>query len=216
VQSSASSGSPLVVITQMQPITVIFTLSEDQLEPVLAQLHKKVKLSVDAYDRSFETNLASGELLALDNQIDTTTGTVKVRAVFNNENEALFPNQFVNTLLLRETLQGVTLIPSSAIQQNGQTSFVYVLEDNVAHIREVKPGVTNNGLTQVDGINPGDIVANSSFDKLQDNSPVADASAGGGAGKGTKGGGKNGGKDSGGKKSGGKDKSDGSGGSSAP
>jgi multidrug efflux system membrane fusion protein len=214
VQSSTTTASPLVVITQVEPITVVFTLAEDQLEPVLARLHKKVKLPVDAYDRTFENNLASGELLALDNQIDTTTGTVKVRAIFNNENETLFPNQFVNTLLLQDTLHDATLIPSSAIQQNGQTSFVYVLEDNVAHIHEVKPGVTNNGLTQVDGINPGDIVANSSFEKLQDNSPVAIADASG-AVKGPHGGGKEGGKHSGGKDSGGK-KSGGNGGSSAP
>jgi membrane fusion protein, multidrug efflux system len=211
VQSSATSTSPLVVITQVEPITVVFTLAEDQLEPVLARLRKKIKLTVDAYDRTFETSLASGELLALDNQIDTTTGTVKVRAIFENKDEALFPNQFVNTLLLRETLAGATLIPSSAIQQNGQTSFVYVLEDNVAHIHEVKPGVTNNGLTQVDGINPGDVVANSSFDKLQDNSEVVVAGADAGPGKGPHAGGKHGGKNGGAKGAKGAD-----GGSSAP
>ena len=109
-------------------------------------------------------------LLTLDNQIDTTTGTVKGRALFDNKNDALFPNQFVNTRLLVNTLQGVTLVPSSAIQQNGQASFVYVIQDNFAHMRSIKPGVTDGGLTQVDGINPGDVVANSSFDKLQDNS----------------------------------------------
>jgi len=214
VQSTTTTTNPLVVITQVEPITVVFTLAEDQLEPVLARLHKHVKLPVDAYDRTFENNLASGELLALDNQIDTTTGTVKVRAIFNNENETLFPNQFVNTLLLQDTLHDATLIPSSAIQQNGQTSFVYVLEDNVAHIHEVKPGVTNNGLTQVEGINPGDVVANSSFEKLQDNSPVVIADASG-AGKGSHSGGKEGGKKSGDKKSGAKN-SGGNGGSSAP
>ena len=214
VQSSTTTASPLVVITQVEPITVVFTLAEDQLEPVLARLHKHVKLPVDAYDRTFENNLASGELLALDNQIDTTTGTVKVRAVFDNEKETLFPNQFVNTLLLQDTLHDATLIPSSAIQQNGQTSFVYVLKDDVAHIQEVKPGVTNNGLTQVEGINPGDIVANSSFEKLQDNSQIVIADASG-AGKGPHSGSKEGGKHSGGKDSGGK-KSGGSGGSSAP
>jgi len=207
VQSSSSSNSPLVVITQVDPITVVFTLAEDQLEPVLARLRKKLKLPVDAYDRTFETNLASGELLAVDNQIDTTTGTVKVRAIFKNENEALFPNQFVNTLLLRETLEGVTLIPSSAIQQSAQTSFVYVLKDNVAHMQEVKPGETNNGLTQVEGIQPDDVVANSSFEKLQDGASVTIAGADGG-GKGTHPGGKEGGKHSGG--------TGGTGGSSAP
>jgi len=88
--------------------------------------------------------------------------------VFDNKNDALFPNQFVNTRLLVNTLRGVTLVPASAIQQNGQASFLYVIQDNVAHMRSVKPGVTDGGLTQVEGINPGDVVANSSFDKLQD------------------------------------------------
>jgi multidrug efflux system membrane fusion protein len=111
-------------------------------------------------------------LLTLDNQIDTTTGTVKGRALFANTNDALFPNQFVNTRLLVNTLQGVTLIPASTIQQNGQASFVYVIQNNIAHMRSIKPGVTNGGVTQVDGINPGDVVANSSFDKLQDNAAV--------------------------------------------
>jgi multidrug efflux system membrane fusion protein len=111
--------------------------------------------------------------LTLDNQIDTTTGTVKARAVFDNKNDALFPNQFVNTRLLVNTLQGMTLIPASAIQQNGQASFVYVIQNNVAQMRSIKPGVTDGGLTQVDGINPGDVVANSSFDKLQDKVAVA-------------------------------------------
>jgi multidrug efflux system membrane fusion protein len=97
---------------------------------------------------------------------------VKVRAIFNNDDFALFPNQFVNTRLLVETLEGVTLIPSATIQQNGQTSFVYVIQDNVAHLQNIKAGVTDNGLTQVDGIKPGDVVANSSFDKLQDNAKI--------------------------------------------
>ena len=152
---------------------MIFTVPEDSLGPVAARLRKKAKLTVDAFDRTAQTKIASGTLLTLDNQIDTTTGTVKARSVFENKNDALFPNQFVNTRLLVNTLQGVTLIPASAIQQNGQASFVYVIQDNVAHMRNVKPGVTDGGLTQVDGINPGDVVANSSFDKLQDNVAVA-------------------------------------------
>jgi membrane fusion protein, multidrug efflux system len=162
----------LAVITQVEPITVIFTIPEDSLGPVEARLSKKAKLAVDAFDRTAQTKLASGQLLTLDNQIDTTTGTVKGRALFDNTNDALFPNQFVNTRLLVNTLQGVTLIPSSAIQQNGQTSFVYVIQDNIAHMRNVKPGVTDGGVTQVGGINPADVVANSSFDKLQDNAAV--------------------------------------------
>ncbi len=165
--------TPLAVITQLDPITVIFTVPEDSLGPVEARLRKKAKLPVDAFDRAGQTKLASGNLLTLDNQIDTTTGTVKGRAVFDNKNDALFPNQFVNTRLLVNTLQGVTVVPASAIQQNGQASLVYVIQNNVAHMRSVKPGVTDAGQTQVDGINPGDVVANSSFDKLQDNIAVA-------------------------------------------
>jgi multidrug efflux system membrane fusion protein len=162
----------LAVITQLEPITVIFTIAEDSLGPVVAQLAKKAQLGVDALDRTGQTKIASGKLLTVDNQIDTTTGTVKARSVFDNKNDALFPNQFVNTHLLVNTLQGVTLIPASAIQQNGQASFVYVIQNNITHIRTVKPGVTNGGVTQVDGINPGDVVANSSFDKLQENAAV--------------------------------------------
>ncbi len=171
VQSSGTAT--LAVITQLTPITVVFTVPEDSLGPVAVQLHKKAKLTVDIFDRTAQTKIASGKLLTLDNQIDTTTGTVKARSIFDNKNGALFPNQFVNTRLLVNTLQGVTLVPASAIQQNGQASFVYVIESNVAHLRGVTPGVTDGGLTQVDGINPGDVVATSSFDKLQDTTAVA-------------------------------------------
>ncbi len=168
----ATGATTLAVITQLEPITVIFTIPEDSLGQVVARLHKGATLPVDAYDRAALKKIASGTLLTLDNQIDTTTGTVKGRALFDNKDDALFPNQFVNTRLLVNTLQGVTLIPSSAIQQNGQASFVYVIQDDFAHTRNIKVGVTDSGLTQVDGINPGDVVANSSFDKLQNNSPV--------------------------------------------
>jgi membrane fusion protein, multidrug efflux system len=169
----SASAVTLAVITQLEPITVIFTIPEDSLGPVVARLSKNAKLAVDAFDRAGNKQIASGTLLTLDNQIDTTTGTVKGRALFPNKNDALFPNQFVNTHLLVNTLQGVTLIPSSAIQQNGQASFVYVIQNNIAHMRSIKVGVANGGLTQVTGIGPGDVVANSSFDKLQDNVKVA-------------------------------------------
>jgi membrane fusion protein, multidrug efflux system len=168
----AAGTLTLAVIAQLEPITVIFTIPEDSLDPVQARLRANAKLSVDAFDRTAQTKIASGQLLTLDNQIDTTTGTVKGRALFANANDALFPNQFVNTRLLVNTLQGVTLVPSSAIQQNGQASFVYVIQNNVAHMRSVKVGVTNGGVTQIDGINPGDVIANSSFDKLQDSIAV--------------------------------------------
>jgi membrane fusion protein, multidrug efflux system len=111
--SLSSSATPLVVITQLQPITVVFTIAEDSLGAVMAQLRKGAKLTVDVYDRAAQTKLAGGELLAVDNQIDTTTGTVKVRASFANNDFALFPNQFVNARLLVQTLQDVTLIPSA-------------------------------------------------------------------------------------------------------
>ncbi len=170
----------LAVITQLEPITVIFTIPEDSLGPVEARLKVGVKLPVDAFDRTALVKIASGQLLTLDNLIDTTTGTVKGRAQFANADDALFPNQFVNTRLLVNTLKGVTVIPSSAIQQNGQASFVYLIQSNFAHMVSIKPGVTDGGLTQVEpitpgakGINPGDVVANSSFDKLQDKVKVA-------------------------------------------
>ncbi len=170
VQSAGTTT--LAVVAQLEPITVIFTIPEDSLGQVEARLRKNAKLTIDAFDRTAQTKIASGVLLTLDNQIDTTTGTVKGRAIFDNKNDALFPNQFINTRLLVNTLQGVTLIPASAIQQNGQASFVYVIQNNIAHLRSIKLGVTEGGVTQVEGINPGDVVANSSFDKLQDNATV--------------------------------------------
>ena len=162
----------LAVIAQLDPTTVIFTIPEDSLGPVETRLRAGAKLSVNASDRTALKKIASGTLLAIDNQIDTTTGTVKGRSLFDNKNGVLFPNQFVNTRLLVNTLQGVTLIPASAIQQNGQASFVYVIQNNIAHMRSVKPGITEGGVTQIEGLNPGDVVANSSFDKLQDNAAV--------------------------------------------
>jgi membrane fusion protein, multidrug efflux system len=170
VQSSGTTT--LAVITQLQPITVIFTVTEDNLGQVQQRLRKNAKLTVDAYDRAGQKKIASGRLLTLDNQVDTTTGTVRARASFDNKSFELFPNEFVNTRLLVDTVQGATLIPTSAIQHNGQTAFVYVIQDNTAHMRVIKPGVTDSGTAQVTGINPGDVLANTSFDKLQDNSKV--------------------------------------------
>ena len=168
----SSGGLTLAVITQLQPITVIFTIAEDNLSPVQQRLRKNAKLSVDAFDRGAQKKVASGMLLTLDNQIDTTTGTVKARASFENKDAALFPNEFVNIRLLVDTLHDATLIPSSAIQHNGQVAFVYVLLDNTAHMRSIKPGVTDAGMTEVAGVSPGDVLANSSFEKLQDNAKV--------------------------------------------
>jgi len=167
----AGGTSPLVVITQMQPTTVIFILPEDSLAQVLGRM-RKASLPVEAWDRNSTHKLATGKLSTTNNQIDTTTGTLKLRATFDNKNNALFPNQFVNTRLLVNTINGATLIPTGAVQHNGTASFVYLIANGAASVRNVKTGVSDNGLIAVEGINPGDQVATSSFDKLQDKSKV--------------------------------------------
>jgi multidrug efflux system membrane fusion protein len=168
----ANGTTILAVITEVEPITVIFTIPEDNLAQVQTQTRQGKRLEVDAFDRAQQTKIATGKLLTLDNQIDTTTGTVKMRALFDNKNDALFPNQFVNTKLLVDTLQGVTLIPTYAIQHNGQTAFVYLIQNDTAQIRNIKPGVSDSGQTVVIGIDPGDVVATSSFEKLQNGSKI--------------------------------------------
>jgi membrane fusion protein, multidrug efflux system len=175
---TANSATALAVVAQTTPITVIFTLAEDSLPQVLQQMRGGKALSVGAYDRNQQTELDSGKLLTVDNQIDTTTGTVKLRAQFANAKGLLFPNQFVNTRLLVKTIDNLTLIPSSAIQHNGSTDFVYVIQNPnvkgkaVAMMQNVKSGISDKGETAVTGINPGTVVANSSFQKLVDKSPV--------------------------------------------
>ena len=171
--ATADSTTPLVVVTQIQPITVVFTIPEDNVTQLQAQTKKNHALTVDAYDRSETTKIASGKLISTDNQIDTTTGTLKLRASFDNKNEALFPNQFVNARLLLQTLQNVVLVPSSAIQHNGDQVYVFLIQDGVAHIRNVKPGVSEGSETEVtSGLNAGDEVADSSFEKLQDGAKI--------------------------------------------
>jgi len=168
---TANSSTTLVAVTQTQPITVIFTIGEDSLPEVLQ--HSKGKaLQVQVYDRTQQKLLATGKLTTIDNQIDTTSGTVKLRAEFDNRDGLLFANQFVNTRLLVNTLTGQTLIPSSAVQHNGNTDFVYVIANNKVSMRTVKAGISDNGNTAVQGIQPGDVVANSSFEKLQNGSPI--------------------------------------------
>lgn len=169
---SANAGTTLVVITTIHPITVIFTLAEDSLPQVLGQLSQGRPLSVEVYDRTGKRLLGVGKLTSVDNQIDTTTGTVKLRATFDNSNNQLFPNQFVNTRLLVTTLHNQTLIPSSAIQHNGETAFVYVLEDGKAVSRVIKTGISDRGQTAVEGVRAGEVVATSSFEKLQNGTPV--------------------------------------------
>ena len=168
----ADGTTTLAVITQMQPMTVIFIIPEDSLGQVTPHLRQRTPLEVTAFDRGGQNQIAKGTLLTIDNQIDTTTGTVKARSSFNNKNNVLYPNQFVNARLLVNTIHDATLIPTSAIQHNGTASFVYVIQENVAHMRNVKPGVVDDDTTQVTGIDPGDVLADSSFDKLQDKSKV--------------------------------------------
>ena len=169
----ANGTTVLAVVTQIQPITVVFTIAEDNLGQIQPWSRQRGKLEVDAFDRTDQRQLAKGTLLTLDNQIDTTTGTVKARASFANKDSSLFPNQFVNTRLLVKTLVGATLIPTAAIQHNGQAAFVYVLANNKAHMRPITEGVIDGQRAQVERINPGDVLATSSFDKLQDGATVA-------------------------------------------
>jgi membrane fusion protein, multidrug efflux system len=233
---TANSSTTLVTVAQINPITIVFTLPEDSLSQVLDQTHGGKTLEVDAYDRTQQTLLAKGKLLTIDNQIDTTTGTVKLRAQFDNSKAMLFPNEFVNTRLLVKTLDNQILVPSSAIQHNGSTDFVYLLQGLTIHnnpggnggaasggnagsggggggghhgsgggnggsgggsgrhgagsgngaagggggnqsvgkavMTTVKSGISDAGNTAVTGINSGDIVANSSFQKLVNGSQV--------------------------------------------
>lgn len=170
---TANSTTTLVVVTQLHPITVIFTLAEDALPAVLQQVHGgRQQLKVEALDRAQQGHLATGKLTSIDNQIDTTTGTVKLRAEFDNREGVLFPNQFVNARLLVKTLDNQVLIPSSAIQHNGSQDFVYVIDDNKAAMRTVKVGNSDKGETAVQGIKQGEVVANSSFEKLQNGSQI--------------------------------------------
>ena len=169
----ASSTTALVVVTQVNPITVVFTVPEDNLPQVEQAMHRnKGPLAVTAFDRTQATLLADGTLQSTNNQIDTTTGTVKMRATFKNPQMKLFPNQFVNTQLLVNVLQNQVLIPSSAVQQNGTQAYVYVLNNNKAKITNVKVVQTDANNSAVTGIPNGAMVANSSFEKLQDGSTV--------------------------------------------
>jgi multidrug efflux system membrane fusion protein len=164
----AGTGATLVVITSLQPITVVFNVSEDDLDQVRAQLTGGRSMEVDAYDRTFGKKIGAGTLTSLDNQVDTTTGTVKFRAVFLNDNFELYPNQFVNARLLVKTLRGVTLVPSAAVQQNGTNAFVYVVKpNNTVEVQQVKVLTSDETETAVQGLKPGVEVATSGFDRLE-------------------------------------------------
>ncbi|MDB5133393.1 MAG: efflux transporter, family, subunit [Mucilaginibacter sp.] len=170
---ASATSSPLLVVTQLQPITVVFNMSEDHLGEVQSRLRQHTPLVVDAFDRAAQTKVATGALLTLDNQIDTSTGTVRFRGEFTNRDLALFPNQFVNARLLVHSLKGVVLVPSAAIQRNGTQAFVFVVNsNNTISIRNVAERSTDGNATAVEGLHAGERVALSSFDKLQNGTPV--------------------------------------------
>src|SRR5262245_3739875 len=177
----ATDANGLVVITQLQPITVIFSIPEDSLTAVTKKLHAGDKLPVDAYDRAGQTRLASGFLLTADNQIDTATGTLKLKAQFGNEGGSLFPNQFVNVRMLVDVKRGATVIPSAAILRGTVGAFVYVVKDDTASVRKIKPGTAEGLNTAVeDGLAPGEVVVVDGHDKLRDGAKVEVASRGAG------------------------------------
>jgi membrane fusion protein, multidrug efflux system len=169
----ANGTTGILTITQLQPITVIFTMAEDYISGVVAQIRLGHKLRVDALSRDNESELAQGTVLTLDNQIDTTTGTVRVRATFPNKDNKLFPNEFVNAKLLVQTLMGVNIIPMAAIQRNNDISFVYIVNANqTVQTRNVNVATSDGTNAAVTGVNPGETVVTDGFDKLQDGSKV--------------------------------------------
>jgi membrane fusion protein, multidrug efflux system len=170
----ANGTAPLLTITQLQPITVIFTMAEDYIYDVVTQLRAGHKLRVDAYDRDNQTHLAQGMLMTLDNQIDPTTGTVRVRASFANADWRLFPNEFVNARLLVKTLMEANIIPTAAIQRNNDVSFVYVVDPAKSTVlaRNINVATTDGLAAAVTGVAPGETVVTDGFDKLQDNVKV--------------------------------------------
>lgn len=169
----ASDANPMLVITQLQPITAIFTLPEDQL-PIVAKQMRKGALEVDAYSRDDSTKLAAGKLLTIDNQIDQTTGTGRLKAVFTNEDSVLWPNQFVNMHLLLETRKNATVVPSAALQQGPQGTYVYVVKpDRTVEARQVAVATTEGSFAQIaSGISPNETVVTDGQDKLQNGSHV--------------------------------------------
>ena len=170
---TANSSSGLVTITQLQPITVIFTLAEDEIAGVADQVNTGTTLQVQALDRTQEHVLETGQLLTLDNQINPTTGTVRARASFANDHFELYPNQFVNARLRVKTITGVILVPNTAIQRNGDQTTVYLLGENgTAESKPIKVTATQGDQSAVTGINAGDTLIGDGFDKLQNGSKV--------------------------------------------
>ena len=164
----ANGTNALVVVTQLHPITVIFSVAEDYLPEIQKQLRTGRKMVVQAYDRTAETLLETGSLLTLDNQVDPTTGTIKMRAIFNNPDNMLFPNQFVNARLLVDTQQNMNLVPTSAIQRNADGAYLYVITpEHTATVAPITIGTTNADITAETGVAAGQTIAIGGFDKLQ-------------------------------------------------
>lgn len=186
----ASSTTAMVVITQIHPISVVFAVPEDNLPDIVKQVRTGATLAVAAYDRSNSTKLADGKLATLDNQIDTTTGTLKLRAVFDNPDELLIPNQFVNARLLVSTMQDTVRVPVPAVQHGEPGTFVYLINaDNTVSVRPIKVGPVDGNLEAVtSGLQPGDRVVTDGTDRLRDGSavtlPAAQGTAGAQAGSG--------------------------------
>jgi membrane fusion protein, multidrug efflux system len=173
----------LVVVTQLKPITVLFTLPEDDIPPLMKQLHAGVTLPVNAWDRTNTTQLAIGALQSIDSQIDTTTGTIRLKAIFPNADEGLFPQQFVNVVLLLDTLKGATLIPQAGVQRGAPGTYVYVVNaaDQTVSVRKVTLGAgdaVNISITQ--GLAAGESVVVDGADKLKDGAKVMLHQSGGG------------------------------------
>jgi len=165
----ASDQNGIAIITQVQPINVVFTIAQDNLPPILKKLHAGVQMPVQVFDRDFRTKLANGTLLTVDNQIDVTTGTVRLKAIFQNDDNALFPNQFVNARLLLDTRRGVALAPAAAIQHGPQTTFVFLVKtDSTVETRDVRVGLIEGEMALIEqGLSAGDVVVTQGVDKLQ-------------------------------------------------
>jgi multidrug efflux system membrane fusion protein len=170
----AADANGLVTITQEQPITVIYPVAEDDVPRIVKRMQSGQPVTVEAYDRSGQTKLATGHLLTIDNQIDTTTGTVKLKAEFPNQDGALFPNQFVNVRMLVETRQDATLVPSAAIQRGAPGTFVFLVKpDQSVAVTKVKLGAVEGDTTEVtSGLDPGNQVVVDGTDKLRDGAKV--------------------------------------------
>ncbi|MFL6565584.1 MAG: MdtA/MuxA family multidrug efflux RND transporter periplasmic adaptor subunit [Burkholderiales bacterium] len=170
----AADANGLVVITEVEPVTVVFTLPQDNLPAVMQRVKSNARLAVEAWDRGFRVKLASGQLLTVDNVIDITTGTVKLKAKFANADQALFPNQFVNARMLLDTRKGVITIPSAALQRGSQGSFVYVVnDDNTVGLRPVKLGPGDGERVAVEsGVAAGERVVVDGMDRLREGARV--------------------------------------------